>query len=145
MGKKIHKLKVEPEHDFLLVGISSHDNDYRLSWAINTELETNFLRVNDIVLFNDKLGEEQEFSRYAYMNEDEDSEIWMLSNTGLNGFLFPELKTIDYILLFRNLETAEVENFLTRLKSVSLISTAFIIATDQLKPNSKKLLMHLNE
>ena len=34
--KKVHKLKIDTQFPFQIIGISSHENDYRLIWAVNT-------------------------------------------------------------------------------------------------------------
>lgn len=48
--KKIHKLKFELENDSYLIGIASHENDYRLSWALNKNLDLKLVKVDDLIV-----------------------------------------------------------------------------------------------
>ena len=53
--KKIHKLAFDFESDFKLIGIASHENDYRLSWAINKSLNIDFIKADDLLIHHPKL------------------------------------------------------------------------------------------
>jgi len=52
MKKRLHKLAVEPDYRFFLIGISSHENDYHLCWAINQKLNLNLQKRANYVLFH---------------------------------------------------------------------------------------------
>ena len=88
--KKILKLKIEEHNNFKLIGISSHENDYRLVWSINECLKLQFIRIENLVIHNQKLKEDLEFSRFIYHDEDRYLNYYLISNRCPNGFLSPK-------------------------------------------------------
>ena len=46
-SKKVHKLKIDTRFPFRTIGISCHENDYRLIWAVNAKLNTVFVKIDD--------------------------------------------------------------------------------------------------
>ena len=105
-----------------IIGISSHENDYRLSWSINENLGLAFTREND----NIEAGNGREFSRFTH--EDEEQCLTLVSNRCDNGFLIEKLKNLDFILKFDSeLNEEETEEWLKKLRKVTLISAAFEI------------------
>ena len=116
---------------FTIIGISSHENDYRLSWSINEQLGLAFAQCNNVVTSDGK-----EFT--CFVHEDDDQMLLLISNRCDNGFLLEKLKNIDFILKFNaDLNETEIEEWLRNLKNVSLISAVFTI------PVSKKMLQIL--
>ena len=141
MKKKTHKLTVNTEHESILIGISSHENDYRISWAINQELEANFVKAENLKVINRKLNAPQEFSLYIYENEESINKFCLIANQCDNGFYIPELKNIDYFLqIFGEVSEEYKNNLLKKIKTIDVITGAFIIDPDSLK--SKKKLIY---
>ena len=95
MMKRKTRLNYQPEWSFLLIGISSHENDYHLSWAINTNLGFHLVRDTDQVVPGKKQGEVQHFSVFTYDDQDALMLYNLISNTSEDGFLIPEYKNID--------------------------------------------------
>jgi len=113
---------------FTLLGISSHENDYRLSWSINEQLGLAFTKNENLVA-----GDGREFT--CFVHEDEYQSLLLISNRCENGFLLEKFKNIDFILKFNvELNETEVSEWLGNLKKVSLISAIFCI------PVNKKML-----
>ena len=126
--KKIHKLVFEPEKDFRLIGIASHENDYRLSWAINQSLGLDLVKVIDLVVNHPKHKILIDYSMYNFSDENYYIDYSLVSNKSEKGFLIPEMKNIDFVLkVSGNSETDFLNNFLLRLKKVDIIITAFFI------------------
>ena len=140
MIKKSHKLIVEDDFSFFLAGISSHENDYRLSWAINTHLKMALKRMDNLQIHNPRIKQDQEFSMYQYDDPETLMHYNLIDNRCDNGFLLEEMKNIDYILKI----TGEADkNFMvhliTKLKKIDIITTAFIINPAELKSRKKLL------
>jgi hypothetical protein len=138
MGKKnVHKLSSEPGASLVLIGISSHENDYRLSWAINEHLDFHLAKRENLQSFNSRMNILQEFSVYSYTG---DSLYSLISNRCENGFLLEELKNIDFLLLIEENETPfPIQEFMSKLKAIPFVSATFNIDLQTLK-NKKRLL-----
>lgn len=128
MKKKVHKLVSEPTEQFLIIGIVSHENDYRLSWAFNQFMKMKFIKTESLVINQPKLEENPVFSVYKY--EDEESYVFyhLIANKSENGFLIPELKNVDFILkISGELKDSALKDLLAKIKKMEFISTAFKI------------------
>ena len=140
MGKKnVHKLSPEAEQTIILLGISSHENDYRISWALNEYLGFHFAKTNNHQVLNQRIKEQQEFSAYLYTEQDESLTYRLISNRCDNGFLIEELKNIDFLLLIEEKETfTPLPELIAKIKAIPFISAVFAIDWKLLK--SKKQL-----
>jgi len=91
---KKHKLDVELKYDFKLIGIASHEKDYKLVWAINQVLDTNFIKQDDHIVYSKKLDADQKFSYFKA--EENNLSYILLSNRSEDGFLADEINNFDY-------------------------------------------------
>jgi hypothetical protein len=139
MGKKnVHKLSLETGQSLVLLGISSHENDYRLSWSINEQMGFHFVKTSNHIAFNIRLKVNQEFSMYAFSQEG--ITYRLVSNRCDNGFLLEELKNIDFLLLIEENDIPfPVNDFITSIKSIPFIAAIFKIDLNTLK-NKNRLL-----
>ena len=111
---------------FTVIGISSHENDYRLSWNMNEELGLAFVRNND----NIKTSDEMEFA--CFLNQNDDQRLMLISNRCDNGFLIKKHKNLDFFLTFdEELSDEETNEWLKKLRKTSLIAAAFTIQPDK--------------
>ena len=109
---------------FTIIGISSHENDYRLSWSINEQLGLTFVQKNSLVI------EGKEFSCFEL--ELENQTLILISNRCDNGFLLDKYKNFDFLLKFDNeLNETETSAWLRDLRKVPLISAAFPIPVNK--------------
>lgn len=133
MAKKILKISEEVKFDFALLGIICHHRDYRLCMSLNNKLEINLCKQDEYVIFNNKRMEDQSFSFYEYVNEEEDR-YNLISNKSLKGFLLPEQNQMDYLFLIRyvRMEIDETE-ILIKLKQIPIILGAYKLDTSKLK------------
>ncbi len=128
------KLKIDDTINFKIIGISSHENDYRLVWAINNQLNTRFIRIDNLSLFDQKLNDTIEFSKYGCADEDKCLKFYLISNRCPNGFLFPQVKNFDYLFqIFGEISETEAKDILRKLKSVAVVSAAFELPPEKLK------------
>ena len=111
---------------FTVIGISSHENDFRLSWSINEELGLSFARNDE----NLETGDGQEFTYFVH--QDEDKCLALISNRCENGFLIEKHKNLDFLLKFNTeLNEEETAEWIKKLRNVTLISASFKIQADK--------------
>ncbi len=132
--KKTVKLKVDGQSNFKLIGISSHENDYRLVWAINEHMKLQFTRIENLIIHQVKLQSDLEFGRYLFHDEDRYFKLYLISNRCPDGFLFPEVKNIDFLLqVIGDVSEQELKSLVKGLKAVPVVSAAFELPTNKLK------------
>ncbi len=132
--KKTLKLKVEEDFNYKLIGISSHENDYRLVWAINNQLKMKFVRIGNLVMHNKKHGADMEFSRFFYEDEDRYLKYYLFSNRCPDGILFPEIRNMDFIIqIIGELTEDDFSQIIKEVKSITIISALFVLLPGQMK------------
>ena len=137
-NRKVHRLEVEPDYSFILIGISSHESDYKLIWAINAKLELKLSRIPNLVIADSKTGLNQEFSYYSGESNEGDYQIHFLSNKCESGFLIPELGNIDYFLkLTGEIYDQHKKTILEGLKDTGLVLATFLIQPESLKSKGR--------
>ncbi len=95
-------LKFELDLDFVLVAITTQLKDYMFCFKLNKQLGVNFCKVDDLELSFSATDDPSYFSRYFYLLNESETELYILSNKGSEGFLIPEMKKVDFFLLIRN-------------------------------------------
>lgn len=134
------KLEVEYDYDFALIGISSHEKDYRICWAINNKLSFDLKKTDDLEIKEKKLTENSMFSMYVHENPEEFVEYYIIANRCESGLLIPEHKQADYFLMIRGTVTDEqVESLVKQLRDINLVLTAYAIDASQLKSKQNLL------
>ncbi len=131
-----HKLLLEEEFDFELIGICSNQTDYRLCWAINKALNISLEKADDYEVRLKKDGDNK-YSFYEFYNEEEHVEYYLIKNLS-NNFkrLIPEKDQIDYFLIIKNNFAQEVEEMVEKMKDIETVQTAFSFDADELKSKS---------
>ena len=125
--KKLHRLNCEYERDYMLIGIASHENDYRLSWALNKNLYFNFTKIDDLIISHPKHNIEINYSMY-FSNDDSYLNYHLISNKSEQGFLLPKMKNIDFVLkISGDVNTDFINELLIKLKRIDIVITAFFI------------------
>lgn len=137
MNKKI--LRVNYDFDFALLGIITPMRAYRLCWFLNSQLEMNLEREEDLRLVNEH-EEEQFFPRYYYFIEESERDFYLLGNKGTDGYLIPEQKEIDYFMLIFNMPPGEeAETLFKKIKRIQEVQSVFKL--DPTKLRSKENLL----
>lgn len=132
--KKTLKLKVEEDFNYRLIGISSHENDYRLVWAINNQLKMKFVRIGNLIMHNKKQGADLEFSRFFYEDEDRYLKYFLFSNRCPDGILFPEIRNMDFIIqIIGELAEDDFSRIIKEVKSITIISALFVLQPNKIK------------
>lgn len=133
-----HTLKLEDDYNFDLIGLCSHQSDYRVCWSINDHLDLHLSKSLEPFMVSGKKGEIlSSHSLYEWYHEDEAVEYFLIKNAHQNNFLIPEKSQIDYFLVIREAGVVEIDVFLTKIREISGILTAFIFDPAELKSSAK--------
>ncbi len=133
MKKRVHKLTVTDIAPFKILGISSHENDYRLSWAINQKIKVNFQKGASLV-YHRKNNEDLEFSVFKSSKEALPAKMNLISNRCPDGFLLNRIRNIDFILqIFGDINQNEVSEIINKLRGIDLVSAVFELPAQKLR------------
>lgn len=134
--KKVVKLKLTPEFDFLAFAIASHQKDYRLTWAVNQALNISLSQSKPFKYSDSKRSLEQEFVCYTFTENAR--EYTLISNFSEKGHLLPEYKNINFVLIISGShKTLDHDLIVKKLKDVSIIISAFEVDVPKLKSKKK--------
>ena len=129
-----HKLEVEYEYDFILVGISSHEKSHRVAWGLNSSLEIDLAKTEPYRLSLKKGEPDSDFIQYIWEHPDFEATYTLLSNKGTHGLLVPEQHQADYFLMAQGPFTAQDEQqMISSLRGVPFILMAYRIDPQVLK------------
>jgi hypothetical protein len=132
--KKMLKLKVDEQIRYQLLGISSHDNDYRVVWAMNRTLNMAFVRSDNLLLQSKSQDGIFEFSRFKWTDETKYLSFTLISNRCEDGFLLPELKNLDFLLqVSGDSQAHEMAALVKQLKTVEGISAVYLLQPEKIK------------
>jgi hypothetical protein len=133
--KKVHKLLIAATSPYKLLGISAHENDYRLCWAANSKLGLRLIRSGNITSGEKENGSEKlEFSVFQSVDEDKSHKMNLISNRCPNGFLVKEMKNIDFFMqIFGDISQPYLDEIASGLKSIDIVSAVFEIMPDSQK------------
>jgi len=130
MTKKVHKLKGFQPESFRAICIASHQNHYRLSWALNKVLNIQFQKADDLVIKISKANIEQHFSKYICHDDTLPITYNLISNKCEQGYLLKDLPNIDFFLKIEgDIEGELIQNLINKIKGLDIVITAF-----ELKP-----------
>ena len=140
MAVRKHKLEYKERFDFLLLGLVSAENDYRLIWQINQFLDYGFEKTVNHKILAKGIQAEQEFSQFVYEHDGLCLFFRLLSNKSIHGVLIEELKNIDYLLMVQGeMNESFIMSFIAGLKKVENIQAVFRIDPLTLKSRDKLL------
>jgi hypothetical protein len=161
LGK--HTLKIEYDYGFVMIGISSHEKDYRICWALNKVLGLSLTKNESLEIKSKKQDTPSFFSLFSYENKEEFVEYSVIANLSENktltlkdhslfskggkesqstenGILIPEHKQLNYFFVIRGeMDNIDVEETIKRIKEIDIVLTAVNIDVNELK--SKKNLI----
>ncbi len=122
------------EYNFKLVGISCHEKDYRVCWGVNQSLALPLSKEGkEIEVFHKKNNRHSRHTLFSTYDFDSEEEVHLIANRSKSGYLIPEQKHADYLLLIKGEEILSLENVVSDLKKISFVLTAFSIEVSQLK------------
>jgi len=149
-----HTLEIEYDYDFVLIGISSHEKDYRFCWALNNKLNLELVKQDSLEIKGKKQTTPSYFSFFTFDDADQFTEYSVLANfsesksltvaentlfetagrQSENEFLIPEHKQMNYFFVIRGeLENEEVDELIRQIKEIDIVLTAVRIDAKSLK------------
>jgi len=119
------RLSLDILPEYFLLGISSHQKDYRLAWQLNQSLHCDFERINsdkkeldpllsETVLFNHNVNEQ-----YNY---------YLLSNQTDQGLFAPDFKHAHYFFIISGMhELLPLDDIISKINRTIGVLTSFRI------------------
>jgi hypothetical protein len=109
------------KQEYILYGIVSSSNDYRIAWLLNDKLKIDLKKVDDFKVNINKLNSSANYTRYSF--EKESISIKLLSNKDENSLKLIKLN-FDYFLKicndFNNLKN--IKRILNEMSEINLIN-----------------------
>lgn len=140
--KKKHVLNLEIEIDFAVIGLSSHQKDFKLSWSINKHCFWQLKKEEDVLVELKSSTSKVPFTLFSFVNHEIGCEFLLLENKHQGHQLLPEIKGADYLVIVRGAYSKELlAETVERLKQISLVITAFEV--DETKIVNKQNLYFL--
>lgn len=137
---------IELEFDFIIWGINSSIEDYRLCLQLNQCLRWKLKREQEIEFYSPQIKGFKYFNTYKYKNEIDFYTIELIQNRTNGNILIPELKNIDYLfLLHGEVEYFEPEIFTNLLIKIPGVQSVIELNVDSLKSKHNLLIKHFNE
>ncbi len=141
MAVKKHKLEVSFAEDFCLLGIVADEPDYKLCWRINQALELGFEKMDDLLLYHRKYQQEQEFSNFAFEDEETMVTYRIVKNRSENGYFIDELKNLDFLVHIQGEISAEkISAFMQSVGILSPIRMCVPVDLKKIKNKDRLLL-----
>jgi len=142
-------LTLELDDDYLLIGIHSTEEDYRLAYLINKHLKTELLRFKEDLDFKNsnakfplfEYKDKQKLINYYLINNKYSQSVNNSKNTGLfegnystTSYLISERKKIDFFLKIEGCNQQNLAiNLVNQLNNIPQIITSFTIEPNSLK------------
>lgn len=141
-------LTFDLEDDYLLIGIHSTEEDYRLAFLINKHLKTKFNRYKYNLDFKDSNAE---FPLFEYRDEQNFINYYLINNKHLNtvneqykeglfggnysttSYLIPEKKKVDFFVKIEGCNQTFINKTIEKLNGINQIITSYSIDTNILK------------
>jgi hypothetical protein len=124
------QLEVEYDFDFLVLGISCHEKDYRMCWMLNKALDYGLEWTEDLEI---QLSHGAVyFPMYHYQVPEDLTSIYLIKNRVEGGILLPELKQMDYLLKIEN-NQAEHAKILRTIRKIPHVIGTFDVEVSRLK------------
>jgi len=137
---RIH-LSVNDQDIPFVIGLVSHDPDYKLSLKLNRKLDIS-LKTIDPVIFQDEEGKIFQFSKFSGSSLANNSGFQLVSNRDGKNFLLKRLINIDYLLLIQDPEKdLKQESIISQIREIDSITGVFNIDIKTLKDKNLKYLI----
>jgi hypothetical protein len=141
-------LTLDLKDDYSLIGIHSTEEDYRIAYLLNKNLNTRLTRFEQCLDFKDSTAEfplfeykdEKTFINYYLINNkhlqfvnNHDNEVLFGGNDTVS-YLIPEKKNVDFFLKIEGCNSdAFIENLVENLKKINQIITSYPLDPTTLK------------
>jgi len=137
---RIH-LSVNDQDIPVIIGLVSHDPDYKLSLKLNRKLDISLKNI-DPVIFQDDEGKIFQFSKFSGSSLAQNSGFQLVSNRVGKNFLLKRLINIDYLLLIQDPEkNLKQESIISQIREIESITGVFNIDIKTLKDKNLRYLI----
>lgn len=124
----------DDEPDFLLIGICSHAKAYRLCWSLNQEMPLKLVNMGQpIVINNPRKKTATSFEVYNCSDEESRINYYLICNKSGDGYLLPEFKHVDYLLMLKENIYVNLGDIVAKVKRSDQVLTAFGINPEDIK------------
>lgn len=132
------KLDIAPDPELIIIGISSHEKDYRLCWALNKELDIELGRTGADVVITEG-DRSAAFAVFEHVNEEDHMHATLVNNRSTGTLLLKEQKLADYFLMLNQDAPIEADALLARVRATPFVLTAFALDYHSLREGHKLL------
>lgn len=127
------KLEIDPNNEFILLGLVSAERDYKLSLSLNKKFRISLKNIPPLRLSVED-NPEFTFSRFSNNDDRTDLIFVLVSNRSGKSYLLSKLKNIDYLLQIQIPEKEVNLNLITSyLREIDTITAVFNINMNTLK------------
>jgi hypothetical protein len=149
MVTKKMRLDIALQYDYLVVGITSQLNSYRLGYNLNHALEIDLKRLEDLPAFFEKEKLIHPFPLYTDNHNDNFKVSFLLGCINQEKKLFPQLKYCDYLFLYESPSPDwSDERVVSAIRGITNVQLARKLLPDELKGINMVLVdleMHLHD
>ena len=136
------QLKLNQSNESVILGIVSAEPDYKLSLALNKNLEIS-LKNSSPLIINGLPGNETSFSRFSYSSPSENLVYILTSNRSGKDCLVGKLKNIDYFLRIHDPDNeVNIDQAVSKLREMECITAVFNINTGSVRDKYINHLIH---
>lgn len=136
-----YTLEISDDYGFDVVGLSSHEHNYRLAWSLNRSMGWKLVRIDDLMCENRKIFSSH--PQFRFLNSVDQTIITLIDNKTAEGLFLPELSQFDYILKIENMREEVDDLFMKKLKSTPLLVAIYRVDIEKLK-SKRNLLFEYN-
>ena len=128
-----YRLDIEDQFDFRLIGLSSHERDYRLAWSINLAMGWNLQRSEDIEVAARNKRPASTHSAFVYTAEENSGVYYLLENKSSTGMLLPAIQQFQYLIKVDDMPDELFAGILGGLRRANYVIAAVELPLDGLK------------
>ncbi len=131
--KKLN-LTIEPENNYILLGIVCQKKIFKLAWLLNNTGYYNFKRIDDFYLTLDTNTETTNYMRMENVDDENHLCYQIIENKNEKKYLSNELKSMQYFLIVKGgLDFFDVEEMIKKIKKIDEIIFVSAIKNDKVK------------
>lgn len=106
-----YTLSLEDDFNYDLIGLCSHQGDYRVCWSINERIGLRLQKSTEPYMVSGKKGAiTSSHSLYEWFDEEENVNYYFIQNKNEGKFLVPEKAQIDFFLVIKDAGVVDVES-----------------------------------
>lgn len=129
-------LELDDDFNYGLIGICSHNADYRVCWSINTRMSLQLEKSDNPFLVYGKKGVvASTHSMYEWHDDQNGISYYLLQNKDkeTGSYLIPEKNQVDFFLVIDEADSIELEYMANEIKDINCVLTAMTFEMDELK------------